>query len=580
MVPQVNQTHDIVLDGVGYICLPNTLIVARATPFTTRIGTGRPTHSDLDNWDVLSQCDWSHGLGQEGGGDAELDPAMYYEGDGVETSLPGLVQLGTQVVTSDPGVTMNVFCDGGGKYLFAGGINAIRYYDEQSDTWAQAKGIANSEVLDMIEYKGAVYATYGLARDMQRCPDPANAPTTWEAVGSAVTGRNYLAVWKDKLWTSRGASLYSFDGSSWGSEVICGDTDSIITNLTPTADFVIVGKEDRIMLFDGTDVHESGLLVPRFVGNFKRGRIYDGAYWYPQLGTIRSVTGLGSAAAITDRTPKWFGNDSRLLYGYGLPCALAANANRLFVLFTGTEGYGTHNVVLKWNGLGWHPVYAGVTAAGNAIYYSQVTDRLWINDGATRYQKYLTNGNPYPDYRADGAFITSLDSAGFDEIDKAWRSVTVVAENVTAQRYLTLQYQTRDEIDSDTWHSMPNITTNGTTEVLFSASGAAIGAKCVRLKVGFTRASGAGTPRIKVLTVKRILRPKTLFVITAQVQLADNLHLLDGSRDTASGQQLAASLVTTSDKVTPVTLDTPDGYRHKGVLTNLSFHETEKREAV
>lgn len=581
-MPTVNVTHDLVVNGLGLMLVPGTVVnMARATPFTQRISTGKPTHSDLDNWDVISSQDWTHGLGQEGGGDpSALDLAAYYFADGIETSIPGSIQLATECVSSDAGFVARTFCDGGNTYVFAGGNTSTRYYDPVGNTWANAEtGLAAASVA-MVEYKAVLYNFLTGNNVARMCANPASAPTTWAAITGSVA-RSVACVWKDKLWAAGNNatdinSIYSFDGTTWSSAVAIGDSGVGITSLTACGTYLAIGKKDRLFLYDGTNVIETGLVVSPYVDNFRGATYFNGQYWYPRLNKVEKTDSL-SSISITDRTPAKWGSEAAINYGYGFPIGFTANCNRVFALFHQAEN--SYPVVLKHNQLGWHPVYVGTAGAtAYAIYYSEVADRLFFNDGATRFQRYLTNGNPYPSYPTSGTqYIEfSIDSVGFDEIDKAYRSLSLIAENLTANVKITAYYQ--DNKDG-VWTAFPSsFTTSPQQEINFSTSVTAIGARLMQVRLVLTTNSATATPRVKVATMKRILRPKTYFVVSASVQIADYVRLLDGTKDTNTASDLLSSLLSTSDTVEPVTLDSPLGRRHKGVLSNISFHEALKRD--
>lgn len=336
IVPVVNKNYDIVLNGVGYRLVPNSLHVSRATPFTTRIATGKPTHSDLDQWDVVSYTGWTHGLGQEGGGETVADPLAFYDADGIETTIPGQFCLATRIVESDPNFIARKFCDSA-KYVFAGGDTAIRHYDHLADVWANSVTGLGSMVTDLCRFQGSIYAALGDAgADMQRCADPDAAPTTW----AALTGvkRQHLCTWKDKLWGTNGINLYSYDGTTWSDAIPIGGEGFAITALIPMGNLLVVGKTDRLFYYDGINVVETPLIVTDYRGNFSQGVVWQGYLYVPVLGTIQKIGGIGAAINVIDATPRWWGNDARINHGFGFPIACTFHPKAVFVLFHLAEG--------------------------------------------------------------------------------------------------------------------------------------------------------------------------------------------------------------------------------------------------
>lgn len=574
-MPQANVDFDVVIDGVGYRQMPGSVVhIARATPFTQRVAQGKPTHSDMDMWDVLSFTKFGHGLGQEGGGEAMDDMEMFYESDGVETSHDWGVQLATQVVLSDAAYVAHAYIDDPGAHVFAGGNSSIRKYTLSTGLWTDAKTGLTAAVTGFVLYQTKIYAFLGNTVNGQVCADPVGTPDTWSDL---TVPRSCGCVWKDKMWAAKEGSFYPYDGSSWGSEVKAGDPKYNITALVPAANYLIVCKEDRILLYDGTNVVEAGVVIPAYSKNFANAIFWQGALWGGFLNQVNSFTGLGSAPILTERTPKLYGSEARLQYGYGAPIGFTQNCNRLFVGFDLAEN--SYPVVLKHNGSGWHSVYRGSPSTTlYAVYYSELADRLFLNDGATRYQRYLSNGSPYPDYPTTGTQYLdfSIDSAGFDEISKAWRSASLTVDNAGANQTVQLLYK-GDKASS--WTEVADdITVSPQQEVFFSNTETAIAAKFLQLRLVLTTTESNKTPRVKSATLKRLLSPPTMFIITMQVRLADNLAKIGGGQDTHTAEELMTALISASNAVAPITGDFPDGRRHRGKLSNVSFHESIKRE--
>ena len=579
----VNVTHDIVLNGVGYLTVDRGLRMTPQPPFVARVNEGPLTHRAGDQWDVITYADWSHGLGQEGADEEAGDLAMFMDSHGIETSIPGQLTLATKVVLSDNSFIARALCDGGNRYVFAGGDTSIRYGDftVEPGVWANAVTGLAAGVTDLAEYKGKLYAALGTGQDMRVCDAPATAPTTW----TTLTGikRTLLKVWKDKLWAASGNSLYSFDGATWGSALVCGDSSIPITGLVEYGNLLVVFKEDRVMLCDGTNIVEAGVTYSRYAKNGQRPALWGGYIWLPQQANVKRLSGLGVAPAETDLSPVYpysiYASIPSFTYGWGLPVAMAVGPKNLFVMFELTSGSGM--TVLKRNDFGWHAVWQNAGSA-YALYYSQVADRLFINDGSTRFQRYLSNGSPYPDYDTvlPGELRLSWDTARFNEIPKAWRSITLDMVNTNLTRYVKMRYVTQrwpGGIATD----LPGLFTSPPQqEVLFSGSAAAISANWVRLNLQMYTDNAAQTPVVNAITVKRLLRPPKLFVVTADVRIADNLMQLDKTLDPNTATDLKSALLTAANSVTPITLQTPDGLTHEGYLEEITFEETIKREGA
>ncbi len=574
--PKVNGTHDLVTnrDGTvtGFRLEPRSFKTLSANDFTARFQAGgKPTYNDMDNWLVEELKDWSHGLGSEYYRD---DLAVFLDGLDVETAVADQITLPAVWRVSDNGFVAYCFLDSG-NYCFASGATSIRYYNPTNDTWTNAK-TAIGQATDLVEFKQDVYAAFGNGAVMKTCADPSGAPTVWTDL--AVNGQR-LAVWNGKLWRSYNNDLYSTaDGTTWGAAVKVGDPNEDVTSLAVQDGRLLVGKASGLYVSNADGSSFSDLLtsLPHYANNFLRMRsAYDNWLYFPSLSDVYKVSGVSSSAVLSRLTPRFIGNDT---FGWGTPVAFAGSSKYLFALFTNVEG-GGYSVVLKHNGQGWHRAWtsaAGKTAT--ALYSSRVAARLFVCDGTSVHaQRTVTlNDSHYPDYDtgAGGTLYFAHHNALLADIDKAYKDLVVVSENLTPTINAVFSYQA----DRDgNWVALGAATLNPETTIPFGG-GTAVHAKDLQLKCVLSTNNAAVTPKLKGLYLRYMPRPNRIYAVSANAILEDGQELLDGTTEPQTAAEKLTELRNLANAKTPFTLDTPDNLQHKAFVTAVNWQEIEAVE--
>lgn len=567
-------THHLVTSRAGtvfgWLVEPGTYRVQRANDFAPKIASGKPTHSDLDLWPTIDLEDWSHGLGQEFLRD---DPARFLDADGeLETAIPGQVTLAAQWTASDASFVAYAFRDYG-NYMYAGGASSVRKYDPVANTWADSKTGLAAAVVAMHTCYNKLYVGLG------------NSNTMWNYDGSTwtvMTGHNAncFETWKALLWFGSAGNIVSYDGAAAYTTVAVGDPQTNVTALVSQNGYLVIFKDDgRVYLTsDGAAIADL-MTNSAYSGNYKGALSADGWLYYSLLSSIQRLSAIGVAPSMQTITPKNVDDDQ---YEWGIPVGFTASPNYVYALFKLAEN--SYPVLLKWNGSGWHMAYQGAAAAtAYACYYSPVSGRVWVNDGSSRYQRVTTvNDTPYPSYATDTTrtLYTCHLTAGFDDVPKMFRDVRVISEYLTQNVKLYLYYQ----IDrSGTWVYFGTVTQSPNQIVPF-ASGSAISATDLWLRVDFATNSAATTPKLKGLHLTYQTRPTPVYTISATLRVGNYLELLDMGRTTGVGRdphtqdELLAELMEMAESDVPITLNGMDGLTYQVIQANVMWREALRRD--
>ena len=572
--PVVNKSHDLTINRAGtltgWMVVPGSYRRYKANDFTGRVATGPITNSDLDTWQVSEFKDWTHGIGVEvleAGGDTQ----QYAVGDGnIEAAIPKKLKLAPRWRVSDASFAANCYCDAG-NYVFAGGASSIRYYDPTADTWANAVTGLGAAVVALEVYGGILYAALGDSVDMQKCIAPSSAPTTW----AAVTGKKarWYKKWKKLLWMGVGATVVNFDGATTWNTIGLGDiTNNALWGAVQDSALVVAKSEGLYVSTDGAAFSPILQDIPEYSGNFAQMRPSQGWLYYNIISSVQRISALTGSAILQIVTPKNIADDT---YGWGIPVSVAASAKYVWVLFNNGGASGNQPWLGLYSGGNWHPAYLGTAGAtAKTCYFSQVAGRLFINDGSTRARRYLSvNDEGYPDYDTTAGYAIDflhLD-ASLAQIVKAWKEITFVTKNCSANKKIEIYYQADR---SGTWVLAGTVTASPQQTIALDSTAGAIQAKDLQLRATFYTDSATVTPEITTIVVKYLPRPDSIYAVTMVLDISDYRPLLDGTGN--DSQTIAAKLTelrAIADAKLPVTIDTMDDLEDKAFMTMVSWQD-------
>lgn len=580
MTDQVGVTHEIILNGRGFRIKPpnGSYSRYRSNDFAPRISTGDTSRSDLDGWQTLSLSDWSGGSGLETYSTSAKN--YYYEGDGAEARIAGHLTLGALTVTSDASFIVNKFIDYASK-VYALGNTSVRVFDPTLLTWTDSKTGLASAAIDAVVFGVSttnwLLVGLGDTQDMYKFDG-----ATW----TALTGLKARALgkWRGYLWRAWGNSIAATaDLSTWGSTLTIGGTESNINALMVVGDLLVIFKDNAIFTYDGTTVREIySIPSQQYTENFKNPAELDGYVYFGIQGRVKRNQSFGySSVTPQDVTPTMGAtNDNvRTQWGYGIPVGFASSPRYLFAAMKQADNSYSYVLSLSTGGAGWHPVYKSAANTNiNCVYYSRVASKLFINDGSTSYQAYNSLAQSITaSYATSNTLVTGWFNAGFEEINKGFKSVSVAGDGLSTTEKMTLYY----ELDhSGTWVLIGDVQTGPQSEIPLSTSVATIVGKTIRFKFVLSRGADASkTPDIRSVTVAFLMRPQTVYAYRAVITIADNQADMTGAAMDDFFTQYDA-LMDLEDSPTPISFDTPDQYKHSGYLTGTRVIATRRVDTV
>ena len=215
---------------------------------------------------------------------------------------------------------------------------------------------------------------------------------------------------------------------------------------------------------------------------------------------------------------------------------------------TATAATNAYPSLLGWNGVGWHPFWAGTDTSDVPTWatVSATLDhyRLWwgMDDGNAYYLDLRrTFHNPRQGYLAGvdrfaetGYLLTSKFDASMLGFDKVASHVTVFADNATTDETITIEYS----IDEGGWEPLGSVTTTGHTHISFGAAGRVF--NTIQFRVTLARGSTVtNTPVLKALTLLFVKIPQNArsMIFTIVPSAADL-----GSYGNRTGQKMFTEL--------------------------------------
>lgn len=576
-MPTVNVDVDLVTtrgsEVSGWILVPGSFRTAKANDFTGRIGSGKLSHSDMDNWLVEEFLDWSGGSGQKVMRSTS-DRTKYYSGLGIESAIAGeLTLIGKLNYYSTLSSSIYSYADFG-SYVYAGAAIRIVRYDPATDSWSDSLTSLPASTVALEPFNGKLWAALGNSQDCRRLDTP---PDTW----TTVTGVKASAFvrWRDKLWRAYLSGVYStVDGTTWSSAVNVGDPGENIVSLAVLEDVLLVGKPSG--LYGSSDGATFKLIDPTkniYDKNYS-GMIRGADAWlyYPMMNDLFRVNGISGVPAKQRITPQ---NPDDPIFGYGEITALSVSPKFVYVAMLHPTTLKA--TLLKFNGLGWS-VLAEFPSTGAPVnvYFSRLAGRLFVCEYARNYAMRVATLNDlsYPDYPTSGGpysiKFSKIDN-DLAEVPKAYKDLIVVSEGLSSTTKISVYYMVDD---SGTWVLLGDVTTSP-QQVLPFGSGEAISAKQLWLRFDFSTTDSSKTPKLKEVYLRYMPRPATIYAVSAQIVVEDNIKLLDGTKSSARSQTLLRELMALVDSKTPIILDTPDNLRHRVFATSIAWQEVEVRES-
>ena len=371
VTPIAGSTHDITLASgatkYGFMIAPGSYRTERVDDFAPRIATGTDSKTREGYWDSYSQSSASEGVDQE----EFLNINQIASSDGnVFTDIPLALQLDSAWTTADASgsSTAPMIIDFGPSHVVAGCGTSLRRSTD-GVTWSghtTPGGALAASIVWMHEHNTFLFvAVNGNNYYRSDTNNPAiltagaqtaSCFTTWTKSDQVV----YLV-----LATSNTIKTSSDNGTTWSAAINVGNSSSIITGMSSSFGYLLIGKEDGLWRYDGTALVDIVQYpVQKNSTNFRCIVPFDGFIYTHMMGRIIKIAlTSGTVSSLVDITPEMKGSAVKELYGHGKPIWMFTGPFVLYAAFnSGRAASGGYPEMMAYSGSGWHQRFAGRTA--------------------------------------------------------------------------------------------------------------------------------------------------------------------------------------------------------------------------
>ena len=243
-----------------------------------------------------------------------------------------------------------------------------------------------------------------------------------------------------------------------------------------------------------------------------------------------------------------------------------------------TEGY-----LLSWNGAGWHTINSlPTTSVGwTMLVNDTINNRFWIHNdirgtgvtNATLYKKQRARSEyPAADFATSGTHRITMSqmTMGQKRVLKSSPSIIVSAVNLATGQTIVVDYK----LDYGSWVNLGTISTPGVTELPFSGDPPSVEYNFISLRFTLSCALATNTPIIEDVTIRYIMRPKTVYGWMFDVFGATYLRHGDYIMDQTS-KDIRDQLKAARDSAPSVKYKDLDGADYYCYLTSFRGHVVE-----
>jgi hypothetical protein len=242
--------------------------------------------------------------------------------------------------------------------------------------------------------------------------------------------------------------------------------------------------------------------------------------------------------------------------------SLIGYPGRFYAAIDAGDDTDHYSSVLCWNQTGWTEIYRA--PGGKRIRKIWIQDlptkqyqRLWISEEEDLVWVYVAI-NPLKcdeyQFTTSGSIISSWKSAKFYDIDKFFYSEKLFSEKLSSTKTVTIEYQTDNETDSDTWHSAGTFDTSPSEEVVLSSLNNVSGIR-YRTKLTITTDNASVTPEIKSELLHTVVRQPVKHAWNLTFVVEDQQYDLNGESALESSKEVLDQLKTwASSQETPCPL--------------------------
>ncbi len=328
--------------------------------------------------------------------------------------------------------------------------------------------------------------------------------------------------------------------------------------------------------------------------NFRSMAVWNGLLIYPIQDKIITWNG----ARVTDITPisNADPNPTRLLsfrdwVGLDRPTMMAPMDGTTFEGLGGFDNFlskgeflyctafktssATDGYLLSWNGAGWHPINTlPTTSVGwTMLVNDTVNNRLWIHNdlnatNATLYKKQRPKSEyPAADFKTTGTHRITFSqmTMGQKRVLKSSPSVIISAVNLATSQTIVVEYR----LDYGSWTNLGTIQVAGVTELAFSGTPPSKEYNFISLRFTMSCAAATDTPIIEDVTIRYIMRPKTVYGWVMEIVGASYARFGDYIMDQSS-EDIKVQLKAARDSAPAIAFKDLDGVDYYCYLTSMN----------
>jgi hypothetical protein len=474
---------------------------------------------------------------------------------------------------------------------------AVYKFNETSDYWSLQKNfgvaITGFEVFDNRLFVGLGESTAYQYSD-------ASDATAWTAASGGGNKANYFikALNANSNWamakTLNEDEVYlntdPTTGSSWGSAIDIGKDDHLVTNVYNIDGTIGVGKEDGFYRYLQLDGNRFANVYPAAESsvdpnNFSRGLTYNGQFYtvLSEVGLIRyngsywqDLSHLIESPAFSEfgSRVRAFGTDGRLLYLLVEDLNAASITKQCWLLALREYGNGqwiTHTLTsLSLSDA--NDMYAFRSSSANNQF-------LFINGASTTseamtYRLQLPNRTSTPrlatnkNMALSGTIITPYWDGNRPQVDKTITNVTLITENLSTNRKITVAY----ELDDDTSFTNINSTNSDFTsspQATIVLNEGVVGRR-IRFRLTFTTNDATNAPVLKTMQVGISWQPDRLTRWNIVAALENEMRNLQGVRNALTAKTVLSQLRTMETDANTLIFEDIDGQEHRVDLIDMS----------
>jgi len=484
------------------------------------------------------------------------------------------------------GANIGGFCAFNNALYCSSGAKVYKL-DAGSLTWSTVY-TGGSAVQALFTFAGVLFATHGYGAAAYATLDGTNWYTFNNLPGYGMTSQNIrcMGTGRGYVWAATAANAVKkwngTTGTDWSAAVTVGHTDADIQSIVLFQGVVHVLKRNGCWyLDDENDLAYLKFSYPYHDANGWAGIEWNRELYYRYFGQIMRFSG-----AIEDRIDLGKQGDFVPPDRIGWLTGAAGTGEYLFCAFDASGDYGLRGSVWAYDGVGWHQLYAGIPNAhflGLGI-SSDLTGlpglRVWFGEGKQvgyiRLPTYFINPLDCPwdieGFVSTGWMSTPFLDMNLPQVEKLFREVRVVAEKMTQDTYIYVFYALNG--DDTTWTKLGEIDSEGATVLpLDNVIGKTIALKFQLLSTKPTHISATEygqTPVLKSWALKYLLRPDPTWSGVLRLLLADNLLLMDGTKETRSATDQWHDLMVAAYKKEPVVFFRPWASQ-RAIITNMGL---------